>query len=124
MTQFEYIVKPPYPLNKEDEYSMMGVCWLIVEDITKTINFRKDLLWFEVKYLYTKEMGDIGKIIWADGAKTMGSIRAYLRGCKNMGDNIFNFTIEYDCPFKLTISSANDFNVSGLKVKTTKIKEA
>jgi len=66
-------------------------------------------------------MGETGKIIWAEDAKIMGSTRAYLSRSENAGDNIFNFKVEFDCPFKLTISSPDNLDISGLNVTTKEL---
>lgn len=108
MTQFEYNVKPPYPIFKKmrDEYFMLGVCWLLVEDTNKKVNFHEDLLWFDIAY--------------TTGAETKGSIRSYMGHKENFGNHIFSFIVEYNCPLQLTITSPDNFDLSGLKVRTKK----
>jgi hypothetical protein len=107
MIRFEYNGNPPYPKYKGYE-GILGECWLIIEDTKKVINFRKASLFFEVKYV-------------PNGA-SIGSIRSYLNNLPNMGNHIFNYIVEFDAPFKLVIEFPDNTDISGLTVKTMKIK--
>lgn len=106
MQRFEYNGSPPYPKYRNYE-GILGECFLIVEDTNRIINFREDSLFFEVRYV-------------PNGA-SIGSIRDYLTTQRTMENHIFNYTVEFDVPFKLVIEFPDNVDISGLAVRTIKI---
>jgi len=108
MKYWEQNIKPPYPALENDDYFLSGVCWLIIEDKNRKIDFWNSNLYFEVKY--------------SGGGKAIGSVKDYLIHHKNMGSHVFNYLIEYDEPFTISIQFQDDMDVSGITVKTEKFQ--
>lgn len=110
MTQFEYSAKPPYPKAKDDTYFGRGVCYLIIEDTARRIDFRNDAdLFFSLKYV--------------PSGGSIGSIRTYMHTVYEFDSHIFNIVIESEKPFELIITSNIDSDLSSLTAKLITIKE-
>jgi|SRR6185437_5224815 len=100
MKPFRYIDNPERMIKNWDDYCLFGACIIVVTDTLKKINFRKDDIFFDVKY--------------TTNGRVFGAVKNYINTQRLTSVHVFTFTVEHDLPFELTINFPDEYDISGL----------